>query len=146
MVLGPFWLHKNIFSCWPFLGMFWPSSLNPMKTCQQTCIFYHTFQFMLFILTFPLKYYLFNKDYFLLIYMFMGMIRFWRSIHLSFQNHQMCTFSAGLGTVRNRDRLSWIYSFSIYLNFGPKPKRYESPTFHLYYVCSACNRQLISTV
>ena len=27
---------------------------------------------------------------------------FWRSIYLSFQSHQMCTFSEGLGMVWNR--------------------------------------------
>ena len=51
-------------------------------------------------LTFPLKYYVFkkfklsNKDYLLLIHMFMGTIQFWRSFHLSVQSHQMCTFCA----------------------------------------------------
>ena len=62
-----------------------------------------------FFLTFPLKYYLYkkiklsNKDYLLLISTFIGMIISRRSIQLSFQSHQMCTFSAGLGMARNRD-------------------------------------------
>ena len=70
-----------------------------------------------FFLTFSFKYYLYNKfmlsykDYLILIYKFIGMLIFWRSIHLSFQSHQMCscTFSAGLGIAQNRDGLSCNY-------------------------------------
>ena len=49
---------------------------------------------------------MYNKDYLLLIYTFMGMIILCWRIHLSFQSHQMCTFSVDLGMVRNRDGLS----------------------------------------
>ena len=57
-----------------------------------------------------------NKDYLLLIYTFMGMIQFWRSVQLSFKSHKMCTFSPGLGMARNRDGLSWNdFFFSTYL-------------------------------
>ena len=41
---------------------------------------------------------------------FMGIIKLWRSIHLSFQRHQMCTFCVVLGMARNRDGLSCIFS------------------------------------
>ena len=47
-----------------------------------------------------------HKYYLLLTYTFICMILFWRSIHLSFQSHQMCILSAGLGMARNRDGLS----------------------------------------
>ena len=58
--------------------------------------------------TFPLKYSLYkkiklsDKNYLSLTYTFIGMIIFWRSIHLSFKSHQMCTFSAGFGMALNR--------------------------------------------
>ena len=42
----------------------------------------------------------------LLVYTFSGVIQFWRSIHLSFQSHQIRILSAGLGMARNRDGLS----------------------------------------
>ena len=64
------------------------------------------------VLTFPLKiifiqnFQLSNKVYFVLPYLFLGKILFWRNIHLSFQSHQMCTFSAGLVMARNRHGLS----------------------------------------
>ena len=50
------------------------------------------------------KFKLSNKDNLLLIYTFIGMIIFCRSIHLCFQSHQICTFSAGLGRT-----LTFIY-------------------------------------
>ena len=77
--------------------------------------------FLCFLLTFSLKYYLYkkfelyNRDYSLLIYTFVSMIIFLRSIHLNFQSHQMCTFSAGLVMARNWDGMSWRTCFYEYL-------------------------------
>ena len=67
------------------------------------------------------KYYLYkntafsNKDYLLFIYTFMGMIIFWRRIHLRLQSHQICTSSADLEMARNRDRLSLSWTKKFYL-------------------------------
>ena len=66
------------------LTIFGHSSLNQMYTCHQT------FPFMLF-LTFPLKYFLYkkikfsNKDYLLLIYIFMSM----KEYSIFIQSHQI---------------------------------------------------------
>ena len=49
-----------------------------------------------------------NRDYLLLIYMFMCMKIFLRIIILSFQSHQIRILSAGLGMTWNRDGLSCI--------------------------------------
>ena len=72
---------------------------------------FHTYSSFLFLLfhenTIYTKKKRSNKDYLLLIYTFMGMIQFWRSVQLSFKSHKMCTFSPGLGMARNRDGLSW---------------------------------------
>ena len=67
------------------------------------------------------KFKLSNKDNLLLIYTFIGMIIFCRSIHLSFQSYQMCIFSAGLGMAWNRDRLSWILNIIIFRSLGWVP-------------------------
>ena len=67
-----------------------------------------------FCLTFPFKFYLYKKfklsikEYLILIYTFMYMILFLRIIILSFQSHQICILSTGLGKAWNWDGLSCI--------------------------------------
>jgi len=84
-------------------------------TCHQT-----NFHFV-FLLTFPFKFYLYNKfkltikDYWSLIYMFMCIIIFLRIIILRIQSHQIRNLSAGLGMVWNRDGLSCNYNRDCYL-------------------------------
>ena len=103
---------KNIFFLLTFLGHV--LAILAWSKCRLITkhVLFSTHFHSCFFLTFPLKYYLYkrfqlsNKENSLLIYTLMGMIQFWRSIHLSFQSPQMYTLSAGLGMAWNRDGLS----------------------------------------
>ena len=84
-------------------------------TSHKTRALFHTIPITFFIY-YSLKKILFfipkkfsNRDYLLLIYMFMCMITFLRRIHLSFQGTK-CAFLARVWN-RNRDGLSCVYLF-----------------------------------
>ena len=106
--------QKNYFSFSLFWGMFRPFYYETIVDFSPNMYEYflaHISFNALFFFTLPLKYYLYkkckssNKVYLLLIFTFM---EYWyynilRSIHLSFQSHQMCTLKRiwewrGIGT------------------------------------------------
>ena len=93
------WLNvqKNIFSWWTFFGhVLTILAWTKCRLVTKHALFRkHLYSYC--FLTFPLKYCLYKE---------IQLINFWRSIHLSFQSHQMCTFSAGFEKARNWDRLS----------------------------------------
>ena len=113
-------LHKKMGN-WPLLNvqnktkilddLFWAwfdHSLEPNVTKHLLSIkHFHS----CFFRTFPL-FKLSNKDYLLLIFTFIGVIQFWRSIYLSFQSHQIRILSVGLGMARNRETdspvMAWV--------------------------------------
>ena len=74
---------------------------NVTKHALLSHIFLHTFfGFSINILFIRKNLNLSNKDNSILNYTFIGMIIFWRSIHLSFQSHQMWAFSNGVESGR----------------------------------------------
>ena len=111
--------EKKIFLVDLFLGRFWPAWTKCRLVAKHILSITH-FHSCVFLI-FPYKYYFYkkcqlsNKNNLLLIYTFMAMIQFWRSIHLSFQSHQLWTFSAGLEMAWNRNGLSCFWNNKKYI-------------------------------
>ena len=108
--IDPCLCTKTIFSCWPFLGMFFDhSSLNQIRLVTNHVLSITHFH-SCFFLTFPFKFYFYIKlklsikDYLLLIYTFMCMLIFLKIIIQSFQSNRI--LSAGFGMAWNRYGLS----------------------------------------
>ena len=109
-----FYVQKNIFSCWPFLGIFLPFKLEPNVDLSPKKYFLGYISIHAFLILFHSKFLLYKKCklsikvYLLLIYTFMCMIIFLMIIVLSFQSHQTRMLNAGLGMAWNWYGLSCI--------------------------------------